>query len=209
MKTIILLLLPLSMAFVSMGQNLNEAKKALKKINSMEQLEQLKSQYPKWTISSDKTMHSDSSRFPDIIKAKIGDVVLKQYAPNAPAFVLKVIEEKDEELCKLKYIYLDGSKLSRREIDSMRTAIINRYKSGSDFETLVKEYTMDRNPTGDLDWFYKGMMVDEFDSAVRNRRKDEIFTVDVHKNNWFYVVLKTHDNKIEKARIGIKIKYNT
>jgi len=67
---------------------------------------------------------------------------------------------------------------------------------------------MDGNPTGDLDWFGKGMMVEEFDKAVRNRNKDEIFTVDVDNKKWYYVVLKTHDNKMEKAKISVMIKYS-
>lgn len=166
----------------------------------------MKSQHPDWTIYEDKTMQSDSGKFPDIIKAKVGGVILTQYNLKAPAFVIKILAEREEDLCKLKYIYLDGSKLSTSQIDSIRTVILNRYKSGEDFETLVKAFTMDGNPTGDLDWFSKGMMVEEFDNAVRNRKKDEIFTVDVNKNKWHYVVLKTHNNKVEKAKISVMIK---
>lgn len=207
MRTVILLL-TLSMPFISIGQTLEEAKKALMKVNKLEQIDDLENQYPQWTIYEDKTMQSDSSKFPDIIKAKIGDVVLKQYNSNAPTFVTKILAEREEELCKLKYIYLDGSKLSISQIDSLRSAILTRYKSGEDFELLVKAYTMDGNPTGDLDWFSKGMMVEEFDNAVRNKNKGEIFTVDVDKNKWYYIVLKTHDNKVEKAKISIMIKYS-
>ena len=203
----VILFLTLSIPFITIGQTLKEAKKALRKINSLEQIDSLKSQHPNWTIYEDKTMQSDSSKFPDIIKAKVGDVVLKQYNPKAPTFVVKILAEREEELCKLKYIYLDGSKLSTSQIDSVRTVTLNRYKSGEEFETLVNAYTMDGNSTGDLDWFSKGMMVEEFDNAVRNRKKDEIFTVDVNKNKWYYVVLKTHDNKVEKAKIAVMIKY--
>lgn len=205
---IIILLLTLSFPLTSIGQTLREAKKALKKIDSLEQLDHFKSQYPNWTIYEDKTMQSDSSKFPDIVTGKIGDVVLKQYNPKAPTFVIKILAERDEELCKLKYIYLDGSKLSITQIDSLRTLILNKYNNGEDFQTLVKTYTMDGNPTGDLDWFSKGMMVEEFDKAVRNRKKDEIFTVDVDKKKWYYVVLKTHNNKMEKAKISVMIKYS-
>ena len=207
MKTV-LLLLTLSISFTSNGQTLKEAKKALNKINSLEQIDELKKQYPNWTIIEDKTLLSDSSKFPNIIKAKVGDVVLKQYNAKAPTFVIKILAERDEELCKLKYIYLDGSKLSKSQIDSLRTIIVDRYNNGESFETLVKAYTMDGNPTGDLDWFSKGMMNAEFDSAVRNRKKDEIFSVDVDKKKWYYVVLKTHNNKVEKAKIAVMIKYS-
>ena len=59
------------MPITSNGQTLKEVKKALKKINSLEQIDELKKQYPNWTIYDDKTMLSDSSKFPDIIKAKV------------------------------------------------------------------------------------------------------------------------------------------
>ena len=189
------------------GQTYKEAEKALKKINKIEQVDELKNKNPDWYVSIDKTMLSDSLSFPDIVKAKIGDIVLKQYNPNAPRFVMKVLEVGDEELCKVKYIYLNGEKKSKSEIDSLRTLIINRYNNGEHFEYLVKEYTMDSNPTGDLGWFYKGMMVDEFDDAVRTKEKGDIFTVDVKDNKWYYVVLKNHDNKIEKTIKSIMIKY--
>ena len=205
-KTILILIFFLG-TLTLYGQTLEEGENALKKIKKIEQIDKLKQKYPSWYISIDKTMLSDSLIFPDIIKAKIGDIVLKQYNSNAPKFVMKVLKVENEELCKVKYIYLSGGKYSKIEIDSLRALIIKRYNNGEDFEILVKEYTMDNNPTGDLGWFYKGMMVDKFDDAVRKRKKGEIFTVDVEDKNWYYVVLKNHDNKTEKVIKSIMIKY--
>ena len=190
------------------AQSLKKVTKALKKIKNIEQLNEIKSKYPDWKISVDKTLLSDSTKFHDIVSAKIGTLVTKQYNPKAPKYALKILSIEDEELCKVKYIYLDGTKYSKAEIDSIRSIIIKRYQEGEDFETLVVEYTMDGNLTGYLGWFYQGMMVDEFDKAVRNKLKDDVFTVDVETKNWYYVVLKNHDNKIEKAVKGIKIKYS-
>src|SRR4051812_13053496 len=115
MKLIVILLLSISFVFTAEGQTLKESTKALKKIKSLDQIEALKTQHPNWDISVDKTMLSDSSSFPNIINAKMGDIVLKQYNAEAPTYVIKVIDNKDEELCKVKYIYLDGSKLSNAE----------------------------------------------------------------------------------------------
>ena len=190
------------------AQSLKTATAALEEIDNLSQFDQLKANHPDWKVSIDKTLISDSERFPKIVAAKEGDIIKKQYNPNAPSYVLKVLNIEDEELCKLKYIYLDGTKYSKPEIDSIRTKIIKRYKEGEKFLTLVNEYTMDGNPTGDLGWFYKGMMVSEFDDVIQNRTKGEIFTVDVDENNWFYVVLKNHDNKVEKAINGIMIRYD-
>jgi len=189
------------------GQTLKEAENALRDVNKIEQFDKFKKQHQDWDISIDKTMTSDSLLFPNITNAKIGDIVLKQYNSNAPKYVMKVLKIENEELCKIKYIYISGAEYSKSEIDSLRTLIIERFKNGENFEALVKEYTMDFNPTGDLGWFYKGMMVDQFDKAVRNRSKGEIFTVDVEDKYWYYVILKTHDNKMEKAIKSIMIKY--
>lgn len=208
MKTLISILASLFITLSLNAQSFQQATKAIKKVNNIEQLKSLKEKYPDWDISNDKTLLSDSLKFPDIVVARKGDVVTKQYYANAPRYVLKVLNIEEEELCKVKYIYLDGSKYSKSEIDSIRTIIIQRYEAGEKFETLVKEYTMDGNPTGDLNWFYQGMMVDEFDRTVRGKTKGEIFNVNVEKKNWFYVVLKNHDNKYEKVFKGIKIKYN-
>lgn len=209
MKAVNILFITVLIALNANGQKLKEAAKALKKINSIEQIDALKTEHPEWNISDDITLYSDSNQFPNIIlMAKVGDIVVKQYNPQAPTYVAKIIKDQDVELCKVKYIYLNGSKLSALAIDSIRTQIIDRYRNGEDFEDLVKIYTMDKNPTGDLGWFYKGMMVEDFDSAVRGRKKGEIFTVDVIDNKWYYVVLKTYDNKVEKAKLAVKIKYD-
>jgi hypothetical protein len=182
-----------------------EAEQALAKVKKLNHINRLQRKYPDWLSSVDKTMFSDSLRFPNVINAKRGEIVLKQYCAECPQLVLKVIKIENVELCKLKYIYINGSEYSRTKIDSLRKVIIKRYKNGEDFVTLVKEYTMDNNPTGDLGWFYRGMMVDKFDRAVRPRSKGEIFKVDVKNNKWYYVVLKTHDNKMEKAVVSIMI----
>ncbi|MFK7772072.1 MAG: peptidylprolyl isomerase [Saprospiraceae bacterium] len=211
MKELIILICIFSnLSFISTklnAQSLETATAALNEIDSFKQLEQLKTKHLDWSISSDKTLVSDSIKFSKITKAKIGDIIQMQYAPNAPTFVLKIISIEEEELCKAKYIYLDGSKYSKPEIDSLRTKIIQQYQEGENFETLVNKYTMDGSPNGDLPWFYKGMMVDEFYQGVRDKSKGEIFTIDVEGNNWFYVVLKNEDNKIEKAVNAIRIRY--
>lgn len=202
------ILITLSIPLFSIGQTLKEAKSAINRVHKLEQIEELKRTHPSWEIYEDKTLSSDSLISPNITNAKIGDLTIKQYNPDAPTYLVKILDEKDEELCKLKYIYLDGSILTIAQIDTLRKSILAKYQSGADFESLVKSYSMDNNTTGDLGWFYKGMMVDEFDNAVRNRKKDEIFTVDVTKNNWYYVVLKTHENKHEKVKVSIMIKYS-
>ena len=111
------------------------------------------------------------------------------------SFTCKIIEKKKAILFRASYIYLDASKLSMKKIDSIRNIILEKYKNGVSFNDLFKEYNMDGNTNGaDLGYFEEGVMANEFENAVRARRKDEIFKVDVPSKNWYYVVKKTHDN---------------
>lgn len=201
------LILLLCFTLTNKAQSLKEVTQTLKSINSLAQVDSLKTKHPAWDIYSNKMMNSDTS-FPTAGVVSVGDIVLKQYSAGTRTYAMKVLKHENTDLCKVKYIYLSKASLSQQQIDSIREVIIARYKKGEDFETLVKTYTMDNNTTGDLDWFYEGMMVDEFDKGVRHRKKGEIFTVDVPENGWYYVVLKNENNKTEKSTIFVMIEYN-
>jgi len=114
---------------------------------------------------------------------------------TAGSFTCKVIEKKKALLFRASYIYLDASKLSMKKIDSIRNLVLEKYKNGVSFNDLFKEYNMDGNTNGaDLGYFEEGVMASQFESAVRSRKKGEIFKVDVPDKNWYYIVYKTHDN---------------
>jgi len=206
MKNIFTLFIAIILISNINAQNLKEASKALKNVHSLAQLEQLKTMHPYWNISVDKTLMSDAVKYPRLKTIKVGDTLHKQYF-NDKKFILKVVEIKDVELCKVRYIYLNGKKYSKKQIDSIRKVILEKYKKGDKFISLANKYAMDGNKTGDLMWFYKGQMVDKFDKGVRHRKKGEIFTVDVPERDWYYVVLKTHKNKKAKLAISIKVEY--
>ncbi len=106
---------------------------------------------------------------------------------------------------RVSYIYLNGEKLSKDEIDSLRQEIITKYKNGTSFIELAMQYNMDGNVTGDTGWFTENMMVKEFESAVRKHVKNDIFTVDTPGQNWYHVVLKTWDDTFIKKLTLIKI----
>lgn len=209
MKTRILAVLTLLLFSVAINaQNKKEALKALKTINSPSQVKAFKKKYSDWTIQKSNTLGIDSLKHQKVVNAKIGEVFTRKYDNGKVNVVFKVLARRNEEIYKVKYVYFDGSKMSKIEIDSLRTIIINKYKNGSDFSDLAKEYTMDGNPTGDLVWFYKGMMVEEFEAAVKPKLKGDIFTVDVESKKWYYVVLKTHSNIITSITEAIGIKYD-
>ena len=118
----------------------------------------------------------------------------------------KVISIEKNLTFRVSYIFLDGKKLSLNQIDKLRSKIISQYKKGISFSDLAKEYTMDGNVTGDLNWFSEGMMVPEFENAVKNHKKNDIFTIDVPNNKWYYVTLKTYEDKIVSRITMLKIK---
>jgi parvulin-like peptidyl-prolyl isomerase len=120
--------------------------------------------------------------------------------------IFKVISVTKVKASRVSYIFLDGSNLSINEINKLRPQIIDQYKKKTAFSDLAKKYTMDTNSTGELNWFAEGTMVPEFESAIKTHKKGEIFTIDVPDNKWYYVTLKTHEDKEITQITMLKIK---
>ncbi len=201
-------LLLISILSIGFAQSPKKARKALSNINSYKEAENLKEKKVEWNVSPFLTpvepLFSDDNgnlRYP------LNEVIEMPFKVGGKTSITKFFRDYNDESCKVKYIFLDGSKLSKESIDSIRTIIITKYESGIDFVDLVKEYTMDGNKTGDLGWFRKGMMVKEFEDAVWSRKKDEYFKVDVDSKKWYYVVLKNHETKIVHVVEGATIRY--
>lgn len=127
--------------------------------------------------------------------------ILKSIYKQKPGFtfkignlVYKILAIDSVFSFRASYIYLNGASLTKPQIDSLRKLIIAKYKAGEYFIQLAAQYNMDGNPTGDTGWFPEERMVPGFEMAVRNHKKGDIFTVDTPEQNWYHVVLKTHDN---------------
>lgn len=104
---------------------------------------------------------------------------------------------------RVSYIYLDGYVIKKDEINNIRKKILASYRNNVSFSSLVKKYTMDTAEEGDIGWFDEGMMVKIFEEEIKKHKKGDIFTVDIPENKWYYVVLKTYDDK-EKIKINYK-----
>lgn len=114
----------------------------------------------------------------------------------------KIIELDSALSFRVNYIYINGEQYSKKQADSLRKLIIDRYRKGEAFYVLVAEYGMDGNMSGDTGWFQEHTMVKEFETAVRQHKKGDIFTVDTPDRNWYHVVLKTFDDShIKKLKI--------
>ena len=105
----------------------------------------------------------------------------------------------------MNYIYLDGDKFTKSEIDSLRQSIINKYNNGVSFLELSAKYNMDGNLFGDTKWFTKNMMVSEFEEAVIKHKKNDIFIVDKPDYKWYHIVLKTYADTYIKTLTFLKV----
>lgn len=186
----------------SLGQNLG---KQLKKIHTVEEANTFIKSTPNvegelLTINSAIDSNELSKK---ILALKKGQTF------SEANYIYKLIEIKTIPSFRASYIYLDGNKVSKKSIDSLRSIIISKYNNGTSFIDLVKEYNMDSNPNGDLGWFTEGAMVKEFEMEVRKHKLNDIFTIDIPSNKWYYVTLKTFETRNTKKLIVLKIKSNT
>ena len=135
-----------------------------------------------------------------LLRQKKGDVFSVGYV------TYKVLESKDTVDYRARYIFLDGGSLSKSEIDSLKKVIVDKANSGTPFEVLSDQYTMDGNKTrGDTDWFFGiYMFPKEFQDAVAEHKVGEIFFVDVSDKQWHYIVKKTHPDRVKKDIVVLR-----
>jgi len=112
----------------------------------------------------------------------------------------KVLEHTETIKYRANYIFLDGGSLSPSQIDSLKKIITQKASSGTSFDQLSDQYTMDGNSThGDTGWFFgEEMMPKEFQDAVAAHKFGEIFYVDVSDKQWHYIVKKTYEDDDKK-----------
>ncbi len=129
-----------------------------------------------------------------LLKQNKGDVFSVGYVTYL------VLDAKESVAYRANYIFLDEFSLSPSQIDSLKKVILQKDAEGVSFEELSDQYTMDGNKTrGDTDWFFgEEQMPKEFQDAVKNHKKGEVFFVDVPQYQWHYIVKKTYDDKIQK-----------
>jgi parvulin-like peptidyl-prolyl isomerase len=129
-----------------------------------------------------------------LLRQKKGDIV------NVGYVTYKVLEGTETVAYRANYIFLDGGSLSNSEVDSLKKIIVAKANAGASFEQLSDQYTMDGNTTkGDTGWFFgPEMMPKEFEEAVKNHKKGELFFVDVSAQNWHYIVKKTYEDQVKK-----------
>ena len=121
---------------------------------------------------------------------------------------IKFLESKAIVAIKVNYIFFDGTKLSKKAIDSKRKEILSMHQKGSSSDDLVAQFTMDHNvkPGGNFGWRDELDVESTFREAVKKHKKGDVFTVDVPELNWYYVVFKLYDDIEKVALFYIKVR---
>ncbi len=194
-------LLCLLVCLYTFGQNVEQQ---IKEIKTIEEAKRFIATHP--NAESEILVIAPEIESPEIteifLNKKIGDV----FSKNNNTF--KIIDSKIINSFRVSYIFLDGNKHSMETINNQRSQILQEYKNGTEFSTLAKQYTMDNSPNGDIGWFAEGMMIKEFETAIKSHKLNNIFTIDIPSEKWYYVTLKTFDDKEVKELTILRVKSN-
>jgi len=121
----------------------------------------------------------------------------------------KVIEKNTATYHRVSYIFFDGLKMTVSEINTLRNKIMTKYKEGTPFKMLAKQYSMDDNANrgGDLGWFEAHLTHSSFEAEITSNlyKVDDVFPIDIVQKQWYYLVLKTHEPKKIKEIKVLKI----
>lgn len=160
-------------------------------IESQDQVDSLQLSYPNISIKRVTFATGDKNLNERIVSASKGEVI---ESPNGT--FLKLLSKKTVKEFKVKYIFLDANNKETEQIKGLQSKIINDFNAGKPFGELADKYSMDpRKNGGDLGWFPEGRMVKNFEESIKNHKKDEIFTSYEPNKNWYFVVLKTHNER--------------
>jgi len=195
-----------TLLFISFGVQAQLVEKTRADLDNIQTLEQAEAyagagkgvaaQLVKLTSMKDTT---DWNR--QLIGLTVGDVLEFESDDKTMYYFVKSLASGVETSYRAQYIYLDNSKLTLQEIDSLRTLILRRLKKGASFDELAKTYSMDRagKNGGYLEWFQEGMMVPEFEEQIKSHKTGDVYTVDVPENQWYYVVKNTFAPRTDSA----------
>ena len=98
-------------------------------------------------------------------------------------------------------IWLNG-KASSDSIETLGQLILKESIDHTNFNKMCQLYTSDNNKNFecDLNWFFQGVMVSEFESAVLKHKKDEIFAVDTRFGKHIVKIIDTPKKDRNRVR---------
>ena len=195
----------LLLSLTAVAQTKAEIETALQNIDTPAKVKRLHTTHKTWNVEV-VTLNSKEEDTPkELISLQKGQATIIR--SGEATFHYKLLESSQGKEFRVGYIYLNGKELQKPQIDMFRSLIMERYEKGTSFKDLADTYNMDQNSKSeDLGWFKAGMMVPQFESAIRAHQKGDIFTVDVDDRKWYYVVLKTYEDRVVDYLTFVKIK---
>ena len=123
----------------------------------------------------------------------------KSFENDYEKTVYKILDKTETTNYRASYIFIDGSKIAKSDIEPLRKTIIRKYQDGASFNFLAKQYSMDRNANrgGDTGWFTENFSDPDLEDIIVNNsyNANDIFTAEVPSKNKYYVILKTYEPK--------------
>lgn len=146
----------------------------------------------------------------ELLSTSKGDLIDFDSDDKRTHFFFKTLVTTHVNSFRVKYIYLDNRRLTTQQIDSLRGIIFKRLDNGESFDKLAREYSMDANSSkgGDMGWFEEGRMHSEFELNIKKRKVNEVYTVDIPSNKWYYVVKNSYRPRIDKKISVLYIEIN-
>ena len=110
---------------------------------------------------------------------------------------------------RASYIYLDGKKLKESSLDSLKQVIALKLKSGTLFNQLAGQYSMDRNAIrgGDLGWFTSNKVSEQFVNSLKANDANTIYNLDLPDLKKYYIINKTQQQKEIRLLQVLKISF--
>lgn len=154
-----------------------------------------------------------------VYKMKVGDVTKEPIRTQFGLHIVKLTDKKERvESIKASHILIQnktdslGNVVDTLEAYNKAMELWNRAKNGEDFGELAKQNSQDPGSApngGDLGYFDRRRMVQEFDSAAFALKKDEIS--DIIKTRFGYHIIKLTDIKeyepFEKQKEKLKSEF--
>lgn len=142
----------------------------------------------------------------DYIKENISDAEIKKYYKEKTAGDIRckhiLISVKDESKS-------DSTGLTDAEAKKKAEELIKKLDEGANFDDLAKENSNDTGSAskgGDLGYFNKGDMVEEFETAAYKLKKNEYTKKPVKTSYGYHIILKTDEKgkaKLSKVKDSI------
>lgn len=118
-----------------------------------------------------------------------------------------VLEFKTIPETHCSYIFIDGKKLTQKEIQKTQSQVLKLYKKGTSFDELIKKYGMDESPEVYEFKFTKDEAIPEFEKSVLDDDSGTAFMINIPKEKKYFIVVKKTGNFTRKIIVGVYYSY--